>query len=329
VQREHGWRGPLLAVLALTLIPLTQLRVIAPIEQTIILLIPAIAACAFASWFKGGRGVLALIWVPLAAWTLSRPLLGSNPQFDDLARGWSLILAASFALVCCFGDRQGFLARGLIAVAITVFAAFVIVMATRPAAPQETVLAEFAQRTDQMVATFRAGMAKFPWLATVTGPDPSAGSPASSMQDLLEANARLSGVVFPALLALESLLVLAVAWALFHRLSRARIGAPLTPLREFRFSDELVWGVLLGATALLLPTLDAFRDAGWNLLVFFGGLYALRGAGVIAWFLAPRRVGVSLFVVLLFLFPFLATGLGLLGLGDTWLDWRNRVRPTS
>jgi hypothetical protein len=80
---------------------------------------------------------------------------------------------------------------------------------------------------------------------------------------------------------------------------------------------------------LLLPTLDAFRDAGWNLLVFFGGLYALRGAGVIAWFLAPRRVGVSLFVFLLFLFPFLATGLGLLGLGDTWLDWRNRVRPTS
>jgi uncharacterized protein YybS (DUF2232 family) len=163
----------------------------------------------------------------------------------------------------------------------------------------------------------------------MTTPNASAGSSVENVQTVLETQARMSAVVFPALLALESLLVLAVAWALFHRLSRARIGAPLLPLRDFRFSDELVWGVLLGATVLLLPTLDSFRDAGWNLLVFFGGLYALRGAGVIAWFVTPRRVGVSLVVFLLVLFPFLATGLGLLGLGDTWLDWRNRVRPTS
>ena len=64
--RELGWRGPILALLALTLLPITPLRVVTPIEQSIILLIPALAACALVAWWNGGRAGLALVWVVLA-----------------------------------------------------------------------------------------------------------------------------------------------------------------------------------------------------------------------------------------------------------------------
>ena len=68
--------------------------------------------------------------------------------------------------------------------------------------------------------------------------------------------------VFPALLALQSLAALALAWATYHRLGRARLGAPLEPLREFRFNDQLVWGLIVGLTIVLLPTLTPLRDLG-------------------------------------------------------------------
>jgi hypothetical protein len=114
--------------------------------------------------------------------------------------------------------------------------------------------------------------------------------------------------------------------------SRTRIGPALAPLREFRFNDQLVWGLIVGITALLLPTLEGVRGPGLNLLVFFGALYALRGLGVLAWFLTPRRpvtgVLVGLALVLL-LRDGAAFALGLVGVGDTWLDWRGRARGTT
>ena len=67
-----------------------------------------------------------------------------------------------------------------------------------------------------------------------------------------------------------------------------------------------------------------------DLLLVFGALYAMRGAGVLAWFLRPGRsllglvVGVAL---LLLLRDGAAIALGLVGLGDTWADWRRRIRP--
>jgi hypothetical protein len=136
--------------------------------------------------------------------------------------------------------------------------------------------------------------------------------------------------LYPAVLALESLAVLALAWGLYHRVSRARIGPPLAPLREFRFNDQLVWGLVLGITAVAVPTLKAFSTIGINLLVFFGALYALRGLGVLAWFFAPGRLMVALTIGLaIFMWPLLGVFALGIGLGDTWLDWRSRPRPTT
>src|ERR687890_666995 len=97
--RELGWRGPILALLALTILPLTPLRVVTPIEQSVVLLVPALAACALVAWWNGGRAGLALVWVALAAWTLTRPAVSDSAHFDVLARGWSMLVAACFGLV--------------------------------------------------------------------------------------------------------------------------------------------------------------------------------------------------------------------------------------
>ena len=74
--------------------------------------------------------------------------------------------------------------------------------------------------------------------------------------------------------------------------------------------------------------------------MFFCALYAVRGLGVLAWFLAPGALAPALTVGFAMLWvPFiqLVAGLGFLilliaafglGLGDTWADWRRRARPT-
>jgi len=65
-------------------------------------------------------------------------------------------------------------------------------------------------------------------------------------------------------------------------------------------------------------------------LVFFGALYAVRGLGVMSWFLvSPGRLFGSMVMIAVALIPVLwSIPLGL-GLGDTWIDWRRRVRPAT
>jgi hypothetical protein len=99
-------------------------------------------------------------------------------------------------------------------------------------------------------------------------------------------------------------------------------------LTEFRFNDQLVWGVAVGATLCLLPTFAEGRTAGLNLLAFFGVLYLLRGLGVLAWIAQGRY----LILGILSLIPPFGVMLGVLalalGLGDTWLDLRRRARAS-
>jgi hypothetical protein len=147
--------------------------------------------------------------------------------------------------------------------------------------------------------------------------------------------------LFPSLLLLESLAALALAWTTYHRLSRTRLGVPLGPLKDFRFNDQLVWGLIVGLAIVFLPALDFIGGAGRNLLVFFGALYAIRGFGVLSWFLAPGALAATLFVGFAMLwwpvlnavavlgFMLLALAAFGLGLGDTWADWRRRARPTT
>ena len=131
-----------------------------------------------------------------------------------------------------------------------------------------------------------------------------------------------TAMLLPALLALESLAALGLGWAMYHRLSAVMIGPPLGPLTEFRFNDQLIWGLAVGAT-LCLPAFENARNVGYNLLLFFGALYLVRGIGVLGWMARGRYA----FIVILSLVPqvFVIVTLAL-GLGDTWLDWRRRAK---
>jgi hypothetical protein len=329
--RERGWRR-VIAVLLLTLaVPLVAfLRLLLPIEQTIVLIAPAMAVCALLGWMNGGRPWLASLWIALAIWILSAPMPGLG-RFDLLVRGWGTLLAASFGIVSAAAPRTPFLTRGLSATALAFGVALLVIVTTRvpPGAVAEAVSTEFGRRLAASEEEWMVRASSAEWKALMDK-YPAAAAMVQQGEAQLRALPPVSTRLFPALLALESLAVLGLAWSLYHRASRTRIGAPLKALREFRFNDQLVWGVVLGVTLLVVPTLHEVRGVGLNLLLFFGVLYALRGLGVLDWFLSPRGIVRLLFFIALFLaWPVVGVfSLGL-GLGDTWIDWRGRARPAA
>jgi hypothetical protein len=81
---------------------------------------------------------------------------------------------------------------------------------------------------------------------------------------------------------------------------------------------------------VVVPGFGSMSVVGANLLVFFGALYVLRGVGVGLWFLSPGRVMMAVLIVFAVVFPLVLGVLGVgLGVGDTWLNWRARVKPKT
>lgn len=347
---ERGWIAPLLALLAALVIaaaplwptslaPATALvGAVLPIEQTMLLVVPAVAACALLAWLSGGRGWIAAAWIGLALWVITRPLPDGVDGYATLARGWALLLAGVFGAVGVIaGPRFAFLPRALVAIAIASGVAAVGTSRSGGMARVAGVVgAETHHRVDDALDPWAARTTGAAW-ATASRRAPDAAVRAVEAEAVLRALPSAAVVVAPALVALESLGALTLAWALYHRLARMRVGPALAPLAAFRFNDQLVWGLVVGATFVAVPTLAELRPVGINLLVFFGALYALRGLAVVRWALGRRGVelplgaGVALGVA----FPLLGgvvaavlTAAALaLGLGDAWGGWRTRGRP--
>jgi hypothetical protein len=336
---ERGWGKLLLALVAFLIIPpYTPLRALLPVEDTILLIAPALAACCLVGWWAGGRLTLAVVWVAVAAWTLVQPAPAG--AFFNLVRGWSLLLAGSFGLVCLFGSGRPFFSRALGATAMAL--TLVLLMSSRgpltPARAQFAVQAEFARRNAETLQNFRAVMKQYP---EVVKSMPQMASLPNELEGQLKTLADTGTGLFPSLLMLESLIALALAWGTYHRISRTRLGAPLGFLKDFRFNDQFVWGLIAGLTIVFVPALHPLDGTGRNLLVFFGALYAIRGFGVLSWFLAPGALGAALLVGFAMLwwpvlspvavlgFILLALAALGLGLGDTWADWRSRARPST
>lgn len=326
--RERGWWRLVVAVLAFLLVPASPMRAAVPVEQTFVLLVVAFAACALVGWWAGGRLGLALVWAALAVLVLTAPAVTS---FDRVSRGWALLLGASFGLVCVFGRQRAFFGRALSALGVALVVGL-LAMATSGTSPLELramVEGELSRRSAEYLATVRDGASSPDWQRFVQT-NPGAASLVADGEPQMRALVTGGTLVFPAMLALESLVALALAWSLYHRVSRARLGPPLARVKDFRFNDQLVWGLIVGLVVVLLPSLAGLRPVGTSLLVFFGALYALRGFGVLAWFVSPQRAWlVPVIGVALVTLPF-ATAVALgLGLGDTWLDWRTRGQPRA
>jgi hypothetical protein len=146
------------------------------------------------------------------------------------------------------------------------------------------------------------------------------------MQQLADTQAS----VFPALVALASVAALGVAWWIRTRLV-GEGDQGIGPLRDFRFNDHLVWLFIAGLLLIFAQWGDALVRLGSNALVFMAALYMLRGAAVFV-FLSG---GMSLFgyvtvlVGLIVAAPVLMGMAVLIGVGDTWLDLRSRVRERT
>jgi hypothetical protein len=341
---ERGWGKLILGLVAFLVVPtIPQLSALIPIDQTMLLFVPALAACTLVGWWAGGRTLLAIAWVALAT-LVAFQAPKTNEAFHNLARGWSLVLAGAFGLVCLFGARRPFFPRAMFALMLSLGLALMM-SALGPVSGGDINTAigeEFARRNRQTMTTINGFISQYPkeWNQLVEKM-PQVGQLPVETEKQLGMIARAGTALHPSLLALESLIALALAWAIYHRLSRARLGPPLGQLRDFRFNDQLVWGLIVGLTIVFLPSLASVRLAGRNLLVFFGALYALRGLGVLSWFMAPGALAITATVGFAMLwwpvlnaiaaigFLFLAIAAFGLGLGDTWADWRNRARSTT
>jgi Predicted membrane protein (DUF2232) len=326
--REQGWTRIVMALVAFLLLSHAPVvRAAAPVVDSLVLLVPALAACFIAGWRRGGSSALALAWAALAGLLLAIPSRSGSEAYADLARSWGVLVAGALGLVCILGWRRQFLSRALAAVGIaTLIAAIGMAFASHAAGRIEDVFArELQLRNSTVLAQWAKG---FPDANFAPAVQEWAGRRADRLQ---RASDTFAAPLYPALLALESLAACALAWGLYHRMSRARLGAALAPFRYFRFSDELIWALVAGMTITVLPALEALRVVGANLVVFFGALYALRGFGVLAWFYPQTALGAQLAasaaaVVLLPVSLPLAVGLGVT---DTWIDWRRRVRTAD
>ncbi len=318
--RTQRWRGLVFALIAFVVASVVPvLGFYAPVKAWHVMLTTIIAACAVVGWIRGGQAVTAIAWLGAAVLLLFRQAPAGDAYFW-LERGWILLVAGVFGLTALLSEDRPLFGRAL----LTVVASFAIALAGLGAGAgsferlQLIVSGEFVTRNQATLEAFDAGAEE------IVGAAANSESVAQSLartRERLRVAPQISGMLAPAFLALQTLAALALAWAMYHRLSRVRVGPMPAPLREFRFNDQLVWGLAVGLTILLLPAFEEAQAIGLNLVVFFAMLYFLRGLGVLAW---VTKGGV--FVILAVLFSLFPPALGALGLSDTWLDWRSRAK---
>ncbi|MGI9090052.1 MAG: DUF2232 domain-containing protein [Gemmatimonadaceae bacterium] len=327
-----GWRSALLALVVFLVLPLlpTALKTVIPVAQTWILFTAALAVCAALGWWNGGRIMAAAAAVLVAVAAALTPLWLAGTAYGGLVYGWTLLVCAAFGVASLLTPREGFFVRALSAVGMAVVGSFVMASITPGGTSnvRAVMLSEYGRRTDSTIGWFNHVTASPDWRkAAEKNPqlDAMAVSNEVDLRRLPDQAARL----LPALVVLESLAALALAWVVYNRLSRTAAGPELGSLRDFRFNDQLIWGLAVGATIFFLPVFQDGKSAGLNLLVFFGALYLLRGVGVLSCVTRGKWVGTLLIILTIFA-PTLLGALALgVGVGDTWMDWRTRAQSPT
>lgn len=243
-------------------------------------------------------------------------LLGPADAFEQLERAWIVLLGGSLVVVLASGRTRGFVTTTLATVAGAGAAATVLMGLTRLTAAKLVGLAQQHYFLQSRLV-----------LDVLT----PVGSPARELvQQSADTAIGFVGAFLPGLVLLQTVAAMALAWALYHRIARQPVGEPLAPLAAFRFNDHLIWGVALSLLVVVVPRLGWARALGGNLLLFFGGLYVMRGVAVLAAVAAAAGFGgplaylVALMATALLL-PVVAVAVLALGLTDTLMDWRHRL----
>ena len=303
-RRGRGWPGALglFAVVllfansspaVLVAIPYLSLTLVEPSRR-----LPALAALVLAALLVFGGGPQPGVWY--------------------LERGWAVLVGGWFIALTLRWPGIGFFHRAMAAVTGS-FAVAALLFAVRREGWR---IADWLM-TDRIEGSADAALSL---LVLVRGE--AAVSP--ELVRAIEGFAQLQGLVFPALLGLTSLSALAVASWLHRRFTWGDSGG-LGGLRHFRFNDQLVWVFLAGISVLLLASSDVWERTGANAVVFMGALYALRGAAVLIFLKGGVSVLGSILIALglLFLGPVLLLGALVVGLVDTWLDFRARSEASG
>lgn len=257
--------------------------------------------------------------VAVAAVILGLGFAASRPGGMEwyVPRAWSLIAGGAFVAVSAARRRNGLVDRSLWAIAVALSVVLLIGLA-RPGVLQGV--------NWWMAAEIRQA-------ALVAGGilERLQGSADPEVRRQLElAVHRWVGFqqdVYPAMLSLATVAAFGLAWFGFERLS-GRFRSP-GPIRDFRFSDHLIWLLIGGLCLLVLPMGGMAFRVGENATLFMGGLYLLRGAAILLWIGAAAATsvwsGVLLALAALFLYPVVLGTALVLGLSDTWIDLRARL----
>ncbi len=260
-------------------------------------------------------------WMSVAVGTaiLGLTFAGSRPGGMEwyVPRAWSLIAGGAFVAVSLVRGRDGLIDRSLKAIGVALCVVLLIGVA-RPGVLQGVnwwMVSEIRQ-----AASVAGGI-----LEQLQG---SADPEVRRQLDL--AVQRWVGFqqdVYPAMLSLATVAALGLAWFGFERFSGS-FRSP-GPLRDFRFSDHLIWLLIGGLCLLVLPMGALAFRVGENATVFMGGLYLLRGVAILLWIGAMAATTVWSAVLLtlaaLFLYPVVLGTALVLGLSDTWIDLRERL----
>jgi hypothetical protein len=254
-------------------------------------------------------------------------LAGPGDPFVALERGWIALLAGALTVLMSLWPGRAFLATALLAVGLAAAAATMVVAVTPLS------FDEVGWRVTQHFS-YQARLVMGALVQAAEGAGGEAPAVMAALERSVDTGIRMASTVFPALLLLQSLAALALAWGLYRRLAREPVGESAGTLREFRFDDNLVWGIVLALVSLLVPRPLWLGALGGNLAVFFGGLYAVRGVAVLAAMAAAAGIGgwaaaLGGSVIALFLAPVAALAALALGVTDTWVDWRARLARSA
>jgi hypothetical protein len=262
------------------------------------------------------------------------------------AREWFCLMATGIWTVLWLNQGGGLAAQVARAGAVLLIGTFLALTVWRPSARFSRALAATALagvaltlwmwRLDIAWGAVRRAVENELWsynreLMLQLGVVGDTGFAGQGLLDQMSATVRTIGAFYPALLFLAGLAGLRLAWSWYHRIVARPVGPAPTAFAAFRFSDQLVWGWVAGLGLCLLRWSPAWTALGSNLLLVWSVLYAARGLAV---FSAgskrvPRPVIATLGVVAMFLLPFVAGGLTLLGLADTWVDFRRRQATST
>lgn len=286
---------------------------VAPVSPLVLVAVPlAVQLLAFRA-----RDGVAVVLAAILLLFVFRDVAGAGDPMWYAERGWALLVGGGFAAATVVWPERSLVTRGLAAVVT----AFAVVVATALARPG--LVSELDWWLSQEMT--RAARTAFGLLA-----GSGSGEASSALGATWDAFSRVVDwqvLLYPGFLTLATLAALAVAWFVVVRLSGEEDG--LRPLREFRFDDHLVWLVIAGLAVLLLPLGEWVHRVGGNVLLVMGGLYLLRGIGVVFWVGASAVTSawslVLWAVVGVLLYPVALVVMLLLGLGDTWWDLRGRL----